>query len=249
MPDGERAYVIGDVHGCLDLLDALVRAIEEDDKAAAKADTTVIFLGDLIDRGPQSAGVIKLARLWQEYRTIRFLLGNHEEMFLDSFKDTDILRHFLKHGGRETILSYGVSNQDFNKASTKELQAMMKDLVPKNDRKFLKGFEDMVEMGDYMFVHAGINPKKAMEEQKARELRWIREPFLNHKEHHSHIVVHGHTITEDIEEKKNRIGIDTGAYRHGVLTALVLEGDTRRYIQAVTKKKGGIKIVKRDEAS
>lgn len=249
VPDGERAYVIGDVHGRLDLLDALVRAIEEDDKAAGDAQTTVIFLGDLIDRGPQSAGVIKLARLWEEYRTIRFLIGNHEEMFLDSFKDIEVLRHFLKHGGRETILSYGVSEKEFNKASTEEVQAMMKELVPKGDRKFLKGFEDMIEMGDYMFVHAGINPKRPMDEQKARELRWIREPFLNHKDRHSHIVVHGHTITEDIEEKKNRIGIDTGAYRHGVLTALVLEGDTRRYIQAAEKNKGGIKIVKKDEAA
>ncbi|MFZ1741931.1 MAG: metallophosphoesterase family protein [Pontixanthobacter sp.] len=248
VPVGQRVYVIGDIHGRLDLLDALVRAIETDDQQSAKAETTIIFLGDLVDRGPQSAGVIKLAMLWQEYRNIRFLTGNHEEMFLDAFKDVEVMRHFLKHGGRETILSYGVTPKQFNKASIEDLQVLMQEHVPKGDRKFLKSFENMIEIGDYMFVHAGINPKRAMDEQKPRELRWIRDPFLNHRDSHSHIIVHGHTITEGIDEKNNRIGIDTGAYRSGKLTALVLEGDKRRYIQTVEKKKGGIKIVNRDEA-
>lgn len=243
VPDGARVYVIGDIHGRLDLFDALVRAIEQDDKDGGKADTTVILLGDLVDRGPDSAGVIKLAKLWQEYRTIRYLIGNHEEMFLDAMKDVNVMKHFLKHGGRETILSYGVSAKTFNNSTTEELRLLLKEKVPKSDRKFLKTFEDMIIMGDYLFVHAGINPKRSLEEQKPRELRWIRDPFLNHKERHSHIVVHGHTIVEEIDEKKNRIGIDTGAYKFGTLTALVLEGEGRRYIQAVEKKKGEPKIV------
>ncbi|WP_209346943.1 metallophosphoesterase family protein [Pontixanthobacter sp. CEM42] len=244
VPDGERLYVIGDIHGRLDLFDALVRAIEEDDKQSGEAETTIILLGDLVDRGPHSAGVIQLAQLWEEYRAIRYLFGNHEEMFLDSFDDLEVMRHFLKHGGRETILSYGVSEKQFNNSSTEELQNLMIDKVPKSDRKFLKSFEDMIIVGDYLFVHAGINPNRALDDQKPRELRWIRDKFLDHKDRHSHIVVHGHTITEEIEERKNRIGIDTGAYKFGTLTALVLEGDTRRYIQAVEKKKkGGAKIV------
>ena len=243
LPSGERAYVIGDIHGRFDLFEALIKAIEEDDATAGAATTSVILLGDLIDRGPDSAKVIQLARLWCEHRAIRFLAGNHEEMFLDAFDDLEVLRHFLKHGGRETILSYGLRKKDFNKATLAELQQMMRDAVPPGDIAFLRGFEDMIELGDYLFVHAGINPRKALEDQKPSELRWIRDPFLKHKDRHSHIVVHGHTITEEIDERKNRIGIDTGAYRYGRLTALVLEGETRRYIQAVEKKKGGIKIV------
>ena len=243
VPEGERLYVIGDIHGRYDLFDALVRAIEADDMEADDAETTIILLGDLVDRGPDSASVIKLARLWEEYRTIRYLIGNHEEMFLEAFDDLEVMRHFLKHGGRETILSYGVSKKTFNNSSSEELQELMERNVPQSDREFLSAFEDMIIVGDYLFVHAGINPKRSLEDQKPRELRWIRDPFLQYKDRHSHIVVHGHTITKEIDERKNRIGIDTGAYRFGTLTSLVLEDDQRRYIQAVEKKKGGIKVV------
>ena len=249
LPEGQRAYVIGDIHGRFDLFEALIKAIEEDDANAAPATTTMILLGDLIDRGPDSAGVVKLARLWDEYCNLRCLIGNHEEMLLDALDDIDVLRHFLRHGGRETILSYGITKKEFNKASLEELQGLMKARIPTGDLDFIRKCEDMIEMGDYLFVHAGVNPKRPMTEQKPRELRWIRDPFLNHKDRYSHMIVHGHTITEKVEEKKNRIGIDTGAYRFGRLTALVLEGDTRRYIQAAEKKKAGIKIVKKDEAA
>ncbi len=248
LPAGQRVYAIGDIHGRHDLFDELIKAIEADDKDAGPAETTVILMGDLIDRGPDSAGVVKLARLWEEYRNVRYLAGNHEEMFLESFKDTDVLRHFLKHGGRETILSYGVTKKEFNTATLEDLQIIMKDKVPKSDRKFMKAFEDMIIIGDYLFVHAGVNPKRELDDQKARELRWIRDPFLNHKDRYAHMIVHGHTIFEDVDERKNRIGIDTGAYRFGKLTAIVLEGTERRYVQAVEKKKGGIKIVKKDSA-
>ena len=249
VPAGQRLYVMGDIHGRFDLFEALIRAVESDNEAANNADTTIILLGDLVDRGPESAGVVKLARLWNEYRKIRFLAGNHEEMFLEAFGDKEVLRHFLKHGGRETILSYGVTRSEFNKASLKELQQIMLQKIPRSDREFLAGFEDIFAIGDYLFVHAGINPKRELDDQKPRELRWIREPFLNHKEKHSHMVVHGHTITEHIDERKNRIGIDTGAYRFGCLTVLVLEDDQRRYIQAVETDDGEIEIVKRDEAA
>lgn len=247
MPPGERAYVVGDIHGRADLFEELIKAIEHDDVEAGMAETTVVLLGDLVDRGPDSCGVIKLSRLWTEYRKVLFLAGNHEEMFLGAFKDKAVLRHFLKHGGRETIMSYGVSRKEFNNCSLSELQALMKERVPKSHRKFLKGFADMIEMGDYLFVHAGIKPDQPLDQQKKSDLRWIRDPFLKHKDVHSHIVVHGHTIFEEIDERSNRIGIDTGAYRHGVLTALVLEEDTRRYIQAVENKSGGIEIVKKEK--
>ena len=232
-PDGQRIYAVGDVHGRLDLFEELALAIEQDDLDAADADSTVVLLGDLVDRGPDSAGVVETARKWQARRPVRILAGNHEEMFLRSFDDIEMLRHFLRHGGRSTLFSYGIDKDAYNIATLAQVQDMMDAAVPAEHRDFLQGFEDYIELGDYLFVHAGIAPDKPLAEQKRHDLIWIREPFLRHAAPHSHMVVHGHTIREDIDEKSNRIGIDTGAFRFGRLTALVLEGTSRRYIQAV----------------
>lgn len=248
MPAGQRAYVIGDVHGRLDLLERLIDAVEQDDREAAHGETTVILLGDLVDRGPDSAGVIDRVRRWKTARTVRILAGNHEEMFLESFTDLNILRHFLKHGGRETVLSYGVDQRLYNEASLEELQQIMRRHVPDADRKFLESFEEYITLGDYAFVHAGINPGLPLEAQTRRDMLWIRDPFLGFAGPHSHVIVHGHTIAEHVEERSNRIGIDTGAYRYGRLTALVLEGSDQRYIQSV-KGEDGIKIEHRSAAT
>ena len=245
VPEGTRWYAIGDIHGCYDLFEALAEAIEEDDKASGPAETTVVLLGDLVDRGPDSRKVIEGARQWQKSRNVRILAGNHEEMFLESFEDKAVLRHFLKHGGRETILSYGIPKKEYNDASISSLQKRLHELVPKKHRKFMQGFEEFVVAGDFAFVHAGITPGVPLEEQKRRDLLWIRERFLAHDAPHPHIIVHGHTIFEDVDERPNRIGIDTGAFRFGRLTAVVLEGETRRYIQAV-EQDGEITIEHRD---
>lgn len=234
MPAGTRAYVIGDIHGRDDLFAAMVDAVEADAAgAASEIRAEVILLGDLIDRGPASAQVVQRAREWQARMPVRILAGNHEEMFLQSFRDIDVLRHFLKHGGRETILSYGVDEAEFVECTRDELQGIMDRAVPRQDRDFLASFEDCLERGDYLFVHAGIRPGVDLEDQKRHDFLWIREPFLRHAGAHSHVVVHGHTIAEGIDERDNRIGIDTGAFRTGCLTALVLEGSARRFIQAV----------------
>lgn len=233
VPDGERWYVIGDIHGRLDLLRALGEAIEADDRTAAPADSTVVLLGDVVDRGPDSAGVIAYARGWQRRRKLRLLAGNHEEMFLDSFTDAEILRHFLRHGGRETVLSYGIDRERYKALSLEELQVEMEAIVPAADREFLAAGEELIEVGDYLLVHAGIDPARPFNEQKRSDLLWIRDRFLRHPDPFSHVVVHGHTIFEEVEDTGRRIGIDTGAYRTGRLTALVLEGNARRIIQAV----------------
>jgi serine/threonine protein phosphatase 1 len=242
IPPGERVYAVGDVHGRLDLFAALVAAIDADDGAAAPADTTVILLGDLVDRGADSAGVIALVRAWQWRRRVRILAGNHEEMFLRSFSSIETFRHFLRHGGRDTVLSYGVDRAVFLQAELEEAQEMMRAAVPAGDIAFLKGFEDMIAIGDYLFVHAGIDPRVPIEEQKVHDLRWIREPFLSHAEPYGQVVVHGHTITEGPEDCGNRIGIDTGAFMTGRLTALVLEGSERRYIEAVESEGGTVAV-------
>jgi serine/threonine protein phosphatase 1 len=232
LPPGQRVYAVGDVHGRLDLFRGLVDAIEADDRARAPADTTVVLLGDLVDRGPDSAGVLAAARAWQARRKVRLLSGNHEEMFLRSFDSINVFRNFMLYGGRETILSYRVDPDAFRAATLEEAQVMMQAAVPPEDLEFLAAFEDFIVIGDYLFVHAGIRPGQPLEEQRLQDLRWIREPFLSHAGYHSHVVVHGHTITDEAEVTHNRIGIDTGAYMSGRLTALALEGEQRRLIEA-----------------
>ena len=238
IPPGQRVYAVGDIHGRLDLFEALVEAIDADDRAAAPADTTVVLLGDLVDRGPASAGVIALARSLMARRKVRILAGNHEEMFLRSFRDLEMFRHFLRHGGRETVLSYGIDKNRFIRATLEEAQDLMREAVPAEDIAFLESFEDMISVGDYLFVHAGIDPRRPIEEQKRHDLRWIREPFLSHAAPHGAVVVHGHTICDAPEDLGNRIGIDTGAFMTGRLTALALEGTSRRYIEAVEGENG-----------
>lgn len=240
-PEGQRWYVIGDIHGRCDLFEALAAAIDADDALAGPAETTVVLLGDLVDRGPDSAGVIARARAWQERRSVRVLAGNHEEMFLESFDDTEMLRHFLRHGGRETVLSYGLDRERYNAMSLDELQVEMARIVPAEDRAFLADAEDWIEVGEYLLVHAGINPLVPLAEQSRSDLLWIRNRFLDHGEAFSHVVVHGHTIFDNVEDAGTRIGVDTGAYRTGRLTALVLEGSARRTIQAV-ERDGAISI-------
>lgn len=242
VPDGERWYAIGDIHGRNDLFAALIEAIEADDRTAGPAQSTVVLLGDLVDRGPDSAGVVAEARAWQQRRAVRVLAGNHEEMFLESFTDLEMLRHFLRHGGRETVLSYGLDRAAYDAMSLQEVQEAMAEIVPEADRVFLAAAEEWIEAGDYLFVHAGINPAVPLAEQRRSDLLWIRERFLKHSDPFSHVVVHGHTIFDGVEDAGTRIGIDTGAYRSGRLTALVLEGSARRTIQAVAREDGAVAI-------
>ncbi len=233
VPDGERYYVIGDIHGRMDLFAAMIGEIEADDAASPPADTTIVLLGDLVDRGPDSAAVVRRAREWMGARKVRILAGNHEEMFLDAFEDIDVLRHFFKHGGRETLLSYGLSADEFNELSLEQHFARLPELVPTSEREFISSFEEMIIAGDYVFVHAGIDPAVPLAEQNRLDLLWIREKFLNHEGPLPKVVIHGHTIFNEVLDCGNRIGIDTGAFRTGVLTALVLEAETRRLIQTI----------------
>lgn len=232
IPPGERVYAIGDIHGRADLFLALANAVERDDRKRGTADTTIIMLGDLIDRGPESARVVDLARRWAKRRKIRFLSGNHEEMFLQSFFKTGTLRNFLKFGGLETLLSYGITEEELAGSTLDEIQRKMIDLVPWEDREFLRRFELVATVGDYVFVHAGIRPKREIKSQDPYDCRWIREPFLSYSGDPGFTVVHGHTVTDEPVVRSNRIGIDTGAFKSGRLTALALEGTDRRIIEA-----------------
>jgi len=238
VPAGQRVYAIGDVHGRCDLFEKLVEAIETDHGERADAESTVVLLGDLIDRGPDSYGVLTVAREWQRLRDVRILMGNHEEMLLQALEKVDVLKQFIRFGGKETLLSFGIPPEVYDDASWEELHELMLKAIPQRTIDFINTFEDQVLIGDYLFVHAGINPEYGLDLQKRNDLRWIREPFLSHPSWLGAVVVHGHTISENPELRENRIGIDTGAYYSGCLTAIGLEGDRRWLIEARSGENG-----------
>ncbi|XHS02377.1 metallophosphoesterase [Sphingomonas sp. DBB INV C78] len=226
VPEGRRVYAIGDVHGRLDLLEQLLEKINEDDVGRGPCGTDIIFLGDLIDRGPESAGVVERLRLLAgKDRRCRFLMGNHEEIFLRALSgDLQSLKLMIRIGGKETILSYGVDHAQYLAWDFDELLSTLNGIVPENHGAFISGFEDTIVVGDYIFVHAGLRPNLPIDQQRVSDLRWIRKDFLESKVDFGGMVVHGHNVTPEIDRQINRIGIDTGAYASGRLTALCLEG-------------------------
>jgi len=232
VPEGVRVYAIGDVHGCLAEFDDLLERIRRDDAQRDPAHSVLILLGDLVDRGPDSAGVIeRVIDLLASESDIRVIGGNHEEIFRKAATgDPEALRFFTQIGGCETILSYGMQVAEYDRSNYSQLAARLAALVPDEHIAFLERLEDMVEIGDYAFVHAGIRPGVALDAQRASELRWIRAPFLDSERDHGKVIVHGDSISEDVEERANRIGIDTGCFSTGRLTALGLEGTERWYL-------------------
>lgn len=234
VPDGLRIYAIGDVHGRNDLLQSLLTQIEADDNARGPADTQIIFLGDLVDRGPDSAGVIETAMaLKTSGRRIRYLLGNHEEVFLAACRkcDTKTLKFFLKIGGDATLQSYPITRNEYMALDYDQLAERLATLVPETHLSFLESFEDQIIIGDYAFVHAGIRPGIALAEQKRSDMRWIKNEFTDHRGDLEKVIIYGHTIYDDVDERGSRIGIDTGAYASGKLSAIGLEAGERWYLQ------------------
>nr|WP_089219610.1 metallophosphoesterase [Sphingomonas laterariae] len=226
LPAGRRVYAIGDVHGRLDLLDDLLAQIAQDDARRGSCETDIIMLGDLIDRGPESAGVVERLRLLASHgRRIRFLMGNHEEIFLKALGgDVQALRLLIKVGGKETALSYGITAEEYLACDFDELLILLQRKVPQSHVDFLSGFEDCIVLGDCIFVHAGLRPNLPIDEQRTSDLRWIRKEFIDSDADFGGLVIHGHNVTDEIDRRNNRIGIDTGAYASGRLTALGLEG-------------------------
>jgi serine/threonine protein phosphatase 1 len=230
VPDLTRIYAVGDVHGCLAQLDRLLDLIRVDN-ATFSGNTRFVFLGDLVDRGPDSAGVIdRVMNLSRGQKRCDTLMGNHEEAMLASFDGTADPRGWLSYGGSQTLESYGIARAE-QFASGFDLARRMVEAIPSDHLTFLRGLPDHLVIGDYLFVHAGIRPGVPIELQEAADLRWIRGGFLESEVDHQCIVVHGHTISPEPEQRANRIGIDTGCYQGGPLTALVLEGATQRFLQ------------------
>lgn len=228
-PAGTRAYVVGDIHGRLDLLDQLLGSIEAELEQATAAKVLLIFLGDLIDRGPDSRGVVDRLRNYRRsgVKTV-FLAGNHEEVLLRILDgETGLIRSWLTFGGAEFLASYGANPRAIAAMSERRAFDAISAAIPPEHVDFIKGFSDTLRFGDYLFVHAGIRPGLDLSLQSQTDLRWIRQPFLDDESDHGFVVVHGHTISDAVDERPNRIGIDTGAYRSGILTAMAIEGEQR----------------------
>jgi serine/threonine protein phosphatase 1 len=231
VPSGTRVYAIGDVHGCLRQLDEIL-AIIAGDLASSTAKSYLVFIGDLIDRGPDSAGVIErlMSGALPCDRQI-FIMGNHEEAMVEAWGgDTETLHGWLAYGGRETLQSYGIDRSETYRLGP-EIIRRIREAVPPEHIRFIKSFQDKWRIGNYLFVHAGIRPGIPIDEQDCYDLRWIRSDFLDDAEtDHGAVVVHGHTISSSPDVQTNRIGIDTGCYASGRLTALVLEGAKHRFL-------------------
>lgn len=233
IPDGQRVYAVGDVHGRYDLLEDLLARIAADNAARGPAETHVVLLGDLIDRGPQSREIIDLFLTDAPgFAMFHFIMGNHEEMLLKLIDDPDSsqIPHYLRYGGRETFESYGAPQHPLDMPD-RFTPDTLPSYVTDAHRAFMRTMHDGMQFGDYFFTHAGIRPGVPLAEQDRQDLRWIRAPFLDSEEDHGVVVVHGHTVRDAVEMRHNRIGIDTGAYRSGVLTALGLEGIERWLLQ------------------
>lgn len=236
IPPGERVYAIGDIHGRDDLFAELVEQIVADDHARAVADTTLILLGDLVDRGPDSKAVVERAmRLSEPFKEVRRIIGNHEECFLAALSgDVSRLRYFARIGGDATLRSYMPDKAAYEAFSFEDLAAVIADMVPAAHVNFLASGEDIIAIGDYVFVHAGVRAGVPLDNQAVGDLRWIREEFLRQRVDFGAMVVHGHSVTVEVDERPNRIGIDTGAFASGRLTAIGLEGADRWYLSTGT---------------
>ena len=231
---GKRLYAIGDVHGCYDLLIRLLTKIHEHCSERDKRETSIVLLGDLIDKGPRSAHVLELLRVADpdDYK-LYALMGNHEELMLRAVGgDPLALRIWLKSGGHATLSSYGIAKSMIEKASLVEIQRKLATAIPKSHLTLLRSFSDSILFGDYLLVHAGIRPGIALERQVSSDLRWIGDPFRDSSADHGFVVVHGHSQSLELEDRANRIGLDTGAHQTGVLTALWIEDDQRGLLQA-----------------
>lgn len=235
---GELVYAVGDIHGRYDLLKILLAELAQD--AAERADgrrPMMVFCGDYIDRGPQSPEVLD-AMLWLKRRSdveARLLKGNHEQGLLDFVDDPVAGAAWLRFGGAETLAAYGVNLPEEEPGPEPLARARdeLLDRMPAAHLQLLQSLELMVAVGDYAFVHAGVRPGRPLRRQTEHDLLWIREPFLTFKKPHEKVIVHGHTWTDERPQlHRHRLGLDTGAYVTGVLTAVRLEDRRLAVVQA-----------------
>lgn len=242
VPEGAVMWAVGDVHGRLDLLTPLVETIMADAANSDAKRKVVVFLGDYIDRGPDSRGVIRyLATLPADIGIEwRYLKGNHEEAMLDFLDDPTKGPTWCEYGGDATLASYGLRlpQMKHRPEPWAHLSADLDHKITPAERGFLEKLDLSLSLGDYFFAHAGARPGELLERQTERDLMWIRNSFLDSEVEFEKVVVHGHTPTRAVHADRRRIGLDTKAYESGVLSAVRLEGGERRVMQAVVSESG-----------
>ena len=237
---GERlVYAVGDIHGRYDLLIGLLGRLSADAaESRLGARAILIFCGDYVDRGPQSAKVVE-ALLWLQKRAafeLRFLKGNHEQALLDFLEDPEGGRAWLDCGGIDTLQSYGLHSPEPGQ-SLAPVRDQLLDVLPSQHLNFLRDLKLTTSVGDFLFVHAGLRPGRPVSLQSQEDMLWIREDFTRSEHRFKRVIVHGHSWSSaEPEVRANRIGVDTGAYRTGVLTALRLEGAQIQFISFAGKK-------------
>ncbi|TPG54745.1 serine/threonine protein phosphatase [Sphingomonas glacialis] len=234
IPPGRLVYAIGDIHACADLFWALLDRIADDTTARMGRAVTMIVLGDIIDRGPDSEKMLRtMHQLSQTRDNVIVIRGNHEQMLLDVLDGSyDALALWLRHGGREFLGSFAIDEALMDPDRMRELIAALQQAIAPPIVAWLRSLPFKVRIGDYLFVHAGIRPGVPIEKQEDTDLLWIRDAFLDYDGPHQAVIVHGHTIVESGPEMlRYRIGVDTGAYRTGILTAVGLAGEDRWIIQ------------------
>lgn len=228
VPDDMRVCAIGDIHGCLDIFGDLLERIDADLAARPALESRIVVLGDFIDRGADSAGVVNLLRAFDGDPHVTVLMGNHEAMAVEALRGAPAaMDRWLAMGGGVALESWGVPQALLYHGTEEEVAEAAREHVPADVVDWLAGLPHYLAIGDYLFVHAGVRPGVAIEAQDSRDLLWIREEFLESRADHGAMVIHGHSATEVVQERRNRIGIDTGAYWTGCLTALCLEGRDR----------------------
>jgi len=231
VPEGVRIYAIGDIHGRVDLLDAILKRIDADLKASPISTGIEVYLGDYVDRGPASREVID--RLVARNRTFRavFLKGNHEEYLAKFVTNPPVFEDWQHFGGLQTLMSYGIMPPvDAGRGGHAKLAAAFDSVLPDGHRRFLDNLRLSFTCGDYFFVHAGVRPGVPLAKQREEDLLWIRQDFLLCEEEFGKVIVHGHTPVPEPEVHPNRINIDTGAYATGRLTCLKLEEDRIEFV-------------------
>lgn len=242
LPEGVRVYAVGDLHGAVDLARRLEAAIADDIAASGSfLSNFIVYVGDYVDRGVQSRDLVDyLAALRHDGVRRIFLLGNHDAWLRDYLRGEPVGAGWLRFGGDATLASYGVTlapgtDDEARLAATRPaLQAA----VPPHHREFLDSLEVGFGFGDYFFCHAGIRPNVPLAAQNVEDLIWIREPFLDWRGDAGKVIVHGHTIEDRPVVRRNRIGIDTGAYSTGNLTCVVLEGQQQRFLTTAASDEG-----------
>jgi len=232
-PQGMVLYAIGDVHGRLDLLEEMHGLIAADRDGRRAADWRIIHLGDYVDRGPDSRGVIEfLVSAMARDRRVMALAGNHDVGFRDCLTPGELPGIFLNHGGPDTARSYGVELDLSSRETLLDSQKRLIEAVPESHAAFLRGLDFSACFGDFFFCHAGIRPGVALDRQDREDLVWIRHEFLNHAGLHPKVIVHGHTPVPEPQLRDNHVNLDTGAFSTGILTALVVDGADKRLLRA-----------------